>query len=455
MRPETLPRLPHAAAARAAALLTAALLAAAAPALAQPAAQPADLEARCAAVDARVVEWRRDLHQHPELSNREVRTAAKVAEHLRALGIEVETGVAHTGVVGLIRGGRPGPVVALRADMDALPVTERVDLPFASKVTATYAGQTVGVMHACGHDTHVAMLMGAAEVLAGLRDELPGTVKLLFQPAEEGAPEGEEGGAELMVAEGVLRDPEVDVVFGLHIAADRDVGTIWTRPGGLMASADDFRIVVHGKQTHGSRPWSGIDPIVASALIVNGLQTIVSRQMELTENAAVVTVGSIHGGVRSNIIPERVEMVGTVRALDEGMRERIHQAVRRTATSIAESMGATAEVTIPLTTSYPVTANDPDLLTQMMPTLEAAAGTGNVHIANAITGAEDFSFFAREVPGLFFFLGGKPLGVAAADAAPHHTPDFFVDESGMRLGVRALVRLTLDYLAQAERQAAR
>lgn len=448
MRLETLPRFR-----RAAAVATLLLLAPTGPAAAQAAfTLPADLEARCAAVDARVIEWRRDIHQYPELSNREVRTAAKVADHLRGLGIEVETGVAHTGVVGLIRGGRPGPVVALRADMDALPVTERVDLPFASKETATYGGQTVGVMHACGHDTHVAMLMGAAEVLAGLRDELPGTVKLLFQPAEEGAPEGEEGGAELMVAEGVLRDPDVDVVFGLHIAADREVGTIWTRPGGLMASADDFRIVVHGKQTHGSRPWSGVDPIVASALIVNGLQTIVSRQMELTENAAVVTVGSIHGGVRSNIIPERVEMVGTVRAFDEGMRERIHQAVRRTATSIAESMGATAEVTIPLSTAYPVTSNDPDLLSRMMPTLEAAAGAGNVHLANAITGAEDFSFFAREVPGLFFFLGGRPPGVAPEDAAPHHTPDFFIDEAGMVLGVRALVRLTLDYLAQeAER----
>ena len=440
----------------AAGLAAAVLLTTAAPPAAV--AQPADLEARCAAVDAKVIEWRRDIHRHPELGNRETRTAAKVAEHLRGLGIEVETGVAHTGVVGVLRGGRPGPVVALRADMDALPVTERVDLPFASRETATYNGQTVGVMHACGHDTHVAMLMGAAEVLAGMRDELAGTVKLLFQPAEEGPPEGEEGGAELMVAEGALSDPDVDVVFGLHIAADRDVGTIWTRPGGLMASADDFRIVVHGKQTHGSRPWSGVDPIVASALIVNGLQTIVSRQMELTENAAVVTVGSIHGGVRSNIIPERVEMVGTVRALDEAMREKIHQRVRRTAESIAESMGARAEVTIPLTTAYPVTVNDPDLLARMWPSLEAAAGAGNVHTANAITGAEDFSFFAREVPGLFFFLGGKPLDVPAEEAAPHHTPDFFVDESGMRLGVRALVRLTLDYLAAeeaAERQAAR
>jgi amidohydrolase len=428
-------------------ILAAALaLAAAAPAFAQ-APAGAELEALCAAVDPKVLAWRRDIHQHPELSNREVRTAALVAAHLRGLGIEVEEGVAHTGVVGLLRGGRPGPVVALRADMDALPVTERVDLPFASRETATYAGQTVGVMHACGHDAHVAILMGVAEVLAGLRAELPGTVKLIFQPAEEGPPEGEEGGAELMVAEGVLADPEVEVIFGLHMAADRDVGTLWTRPGALMASADDFRIVVDGKQTHGSRPWAGVDPIVTAALIVNGLQTIVSRQVELTESAAVVTVGSIHGGVRSNIIPEQVEMVGTVRAFDEAMRARIHDRVRRIATTVADSMGATAEVTIPLTTAYPVTANDAALLARMMPSLEAAAGPGNVRTLNPITGAEDFSFFAREVPGLFLFLGGKPLAVAAEDAAPHHTPDFFLDESGFALGVRALTRLTLDYLA--------
>ncbi|HUO86343.1 MAG TPA: amidohydrolase [Thermoanaerobaculia bacterium] len=417
--------------------------------LAQPSALSAanpEVEALCAAVDPRVIDWRRDIHRYPELSNREVRTAAKVADHLRGLGIEVTTGVAHTGVVGLLRGGRPVPVVALRADMDALPVTERVDLPFASRETATYGGQTVGVMHACGHDAHVAILMGVAEVLAGVRDELPGTVKLIFQPAEEGAPEGEEGGAEMMVAEGVLADPAVDAIFGLHVGADLDVGTIWTRPGGLMASADDFRIVVHGKQTHGSRPWSGIDPIVTSAMIVTGLQTIVSRQMPLTESAAVVTVGSIQGGVRSNIIPERVEMVGTVRAFDEEVRATIHDRVRRMATTIAESMGARAVVTIPLTTAYPVTTNDPELLARMMPSLEAVAGPGNVRTSNPITGAEDFSFFARQVPGLFFFLGVKPPDVAAEDAAPHHTPDFFVDESGLPLGVRALVRLTLDYL---------
>lgn len=426
--------------------LFAAVLLAALPATAQPASAE-EIETLAAGVDPKVIDWRRDIHQHPELSNREVRTAAKVAEHLRGLGIEVTTGIAHTGVVGVLRGGRPGPVVALRADMDALPVTERVDLPFASRETATYDGQTVGVMHACGHDAHVAILMGVAEVLAELRDELPGTVKLIFQPAEEGAPEGEEGGAEMMVAEGVLDDPAVDAIFGLHVAADRDVGTIWTRPGGLLASADDFRIVVHGKQTHGSRPWSGVDPIVTSAMIVNGLQTIVSRQMPLTENASVVTIGSIHGGVRSNIIPERVEMVGTVRALDEADRSTIHRRVREIATTIAESLGASAEVTIPLSTAYPVTANDGELLARMLPSLEAAAGAGNVRTINPITGAEDFSFFAREVPGVFFFLGVKPPEVAAEEAAPHHTPDFFLDESGMALGMRALTRLTLDYLS--------
>jgi amidohydrolase len=404
-----------------------------------------DVDELCAAVDPLVVDWRRDIHQHPELSNREFRTAEKVAAHLRDLGIEVQTGVAHTGVVGLLRGGRPGPVVALRADMDALPVTERVDLPFASKETTTYAGQEVGVMHACGHDTHVAMLMGAAQVLAGIRDQVPGTIKLLFQPAEEGAPAGEEGGAELMVQEGALRNPDVDAVFGLHISSRFDVGTIALRPEGLLASVDDFRIVVHGKQTHGSTPWTGVDPVVTSAYIVTALQTIVSRQLALTENAAVVTVGKIHGGVRSNIIPEEVELVGTIRALDETMRTTIHERIRRIATHVAESMGATVDVQIPLSTSYPVTYNDPDLYQRMLPTLRSAAGEENVITIHAITGAEDFSFFAQEVPGLFFFLGGKPPDVSEEETPPHHTPEFFVDEEGMKLGVRTLVRLALEY----------
>lgn len=398
------------------------------------------------AIESKVIEWRRDFHEHPELSNREFRTAQRVAAHLESLGIEVTQKVAHTGVVGVLRGGRSGPVVALRADMDGLPVTERVALPFASKVTSVFNGQNVGVMHACGHDTHVAILMGVAEILASMKDDLPGTVKFIFQPAEEGAPAGEEGGAELMVREGVLENPDVDVIFGLHIWAKQDVGIIGYRPAGLLAAVDDFGITVRGVQTHGSQPWAGVDPIVVSAQIINGLQTIVSRQVELTKNAAVVSIGSIHGGVRSNIIPEQVEMVGTIRTLDREMRDQIHERIRRTATHIAQSMGATAEVQIPLTTSYPVTYNDPALVEEMLPALYEVAGSDNVQLMNAITGAEDFSFFAERVPGFFFFLGGKPLDKTADEAAPHHTPDFFIDESGLKLGVRALTNMTLDYM---------
>lgn len=398
------------------------------------------------AIESKVIEWRRDFHEHPELSNREFRTAQRVAAHLESLGIEVTQKVAHTGVVGVLRGGRSGPVVALRADMDGLPVTERVALPFASKVTSVFNGQNVGVMHACGHDTHVAILMGVAEILASMKDDLPGTVKFIFQPAEEGAPAGEEGGAELMVREGVLENPDVDVIFGLHIWAKQDVGIIGYRPAGLLAAVDDFGITVKGVQTHGSQPWAGVDPIVVSAQIINGLQTIVSRQVELTKNAAVVSIGSIHGGVRSNIIPEQVEMVGTIRTLDREMRDQIHERIRRTATHIAQSMGATAEVQIPLTTSYPVTYNDPALVEEMLPALYEVAGSDNVQLMNAITGAEDFSFFAEQVPGFFFFLGGKPLDKTADEAAPHHTPDFFIDESGLKLGVRALTNMTLDYM---------
>lgn len=398
------------------------------------------------AIESKVIEWRRDFHEHPELSNREFRTAQRVAAHLESLGIEVTQKVAHTGVVGVLRGGRSGPVVALRADMDGLPVTERVALPFASKVTSVFNGQNVGVMHACGHDTHVAILMGVAEILASMKDDLPGTVKFIFQPAEEGAPAGEEGGAELMVREGVLENPDVDVIFGLHIWAKQDVGIIGYRPAGLLAAVDDFGITVKGVQTHGSQPWAGVDPIVVSAQIINGLQTIVSRQVELTKNAAVVSIGSIHGGVRSNIIPEQVEMVGTIRTLDREMRDQIHERIRRTATHIAQSMGATAEVQIPLTTSYPVTYNDPALVEEMLPALYEVAGSDNVQLMNAITGAEDFSFFAERVPGFFFFLGGKPLDKTADEAAPHHTPDFFIDESGLKLGVRALTNMTLDYM---------
>ena len=387
--------------------------------------------------------WRRDIHEHPELSNRESRTAAKVAEHLRSLGIEVETGVAHTGVVGVLEGGKPGPVVGLRADMDALPVKERTDVPFASTATSTYNGEEVPVMHACGHDTHVAMLMGTAEVLASLRDELPGTVKFIFQPAEEGAPEGEEGGADLMIEEGVLEDPDVDVMFGLHINSKTEVGTIRYRPGSIMAASDVFRITVEGKQTHGSTPWDGVDPVVTASQIVNGLQTVVSRRSELTNEAAVVSVGKIEGGVRSNIIPEQVKMVGTIRTLDTEMQERVHAEIRRTATNVAESQGATAQVEIDK--GYPVTKNDAALTEAMAPTLQRVADT--TEVINPITGAEDFSYFQRHVPGLYVFVGGMPRGMDPSEAAPHHTPDFFIDESGMPYGVRTLSHLTADYMA--------
>jgi amidohydrolase len=398
------------------------------------------------ALEQKVIEWRRHLHQHPELSNREFKTAEYIAAHLTRLGLKVQTGVAHTGVVGILTGAKPGPVVALRADMDALPVTEKVELPFASRVTTDYQGQTVGVMHACGHDTHVAMLMGVAELLAARRDAIAGTVKFIFQPAEEGAPEGEEGGAELMVKQGVLVDPDVDAIFGLHISSKMDVGTVGYRSGGIMAAVDNFKLTVKGKQVHGSTPWDGIDPIVASAQIISDIQTIVSRQLPLTKNAAVITVGSIHGGVRSNIIPEQVEMVGTIRTLDEGMRtlllERLHHVVKHS----AAVMGASAELLVPYTSHYPVTYNDPALVNAMLPSLKRVAGDAQVIEIDAITGAEDFSFFQQKVPGFYFFLGGKPKNVTVADAPAHHTPYFYIDESGLKLGVALLSQLALDYL---------
>jgi amidohydrolase len=397
-------------------------------------------------VEPKVIDWRRHIHANPELSNREFETAKMIAKHLESLGMEVQTGVAHTGVVGILKGGLPGKVVALRADMDALPVTESVKLPFASTVKSTYAGQNVGVMHACGHDTHVAILMGVAEVLSQVRATIPGTVKFIFQPAEEGAPEGEEGGAELMVKQGVLKSPDVDAIFGLHISSQTPVGVIGYRPGGMMASVDDFRIRVHGKQVHGSTPWNGVDPIVVSAQIINSLQTIVSRQMPLTKQAAVVTIGSIHGGVRSNIIPSQVELIGTIRALDPKMRTDIHDKIRQIATHVAKSMDATVDIDIPMSNSYPVTYNTPELVDYMLPTLHRQAGESNVVLIDAITGAEDFSFFAKEVPGFYFFLGGRAKDVKPKDAPAHHTPEFFIDESGMKLGIQSLSNMALDYL---------
>lgn len=404
-----------------------------------------EVDQRADDIEAQVIEWRRDFHQYPELSNREFETAKKIEKELRRLGLEVETGVAHTGVVAVLKGAKPGPTVALRADMDALPVTERVDIPFASKVTSTYLDKEVGVMHACGHDTHVAMLLGAAEILTSMKDQLEGNVVFIFQPAEEGAPQGEEGGAELMVKEGLMNRINTDVIFGLHINSGTEVGKIRYKPGGTMAAADRFVIKVKGKQTHGSRPWGGVDPIVVSAQIINGLQTIISRQTELTKEAAVITVGKIDGGVRNNIIPEECEMIGTIRTLDTAMQRIIHEKIRLTATKIAESAGAVAEVDIQI--GYPVTFNSPALTQTMLQTIFDAAGEENVLLTPASTGAEDFSFFAREVPGLFLFLGGMPKGMSQFDAAPHHTPDFFIDESGMKLGVRTLCHLTLDYMA--------
>ncbi len=405
----------------------------------------ARIDALVAEATPNVVEYRRHVHQHPELSNRETETAAYVAAHLARLGLEVETGVARTGVVGTLRGGRPGPTVALRADMDALPVTERVDVPFASTVRVVYNDLEVGVMHACGHDAHVGMLMGVAEVLAAVRDDLPGTVVFLFQPAEEGAPAGEApAGAEQMVAEGALSG--VDAIFGLHVTSNFEVGELKTRPGAMMASADDLRIVVTGKQTHGAYPWGGVDPVVASAQIVTGLQTIVSRQMDLTKAPAVVTIGRIDGGVRSNIIPDSVLMVGTIRALDADMRAGLHERVRRTATSIAESQGATADVAIAGEYGYPVTANDAALLDRMAPTLRAVAGEGFDPAVAPILGAEDFSYYANEVPGLFLWLGIRTPGADRDLFPPNHSPLFRIDEAALPLGVRALARLAVGFL---------
>ncbi|MCF0049960.1 amidohydrolase [Dyadobacter sp. LJ53] len=408
----------------------------------------ASIDQKAQLLEKKLVEWRRDFHQNPELGNREFKTAEKVASHLKQLGIEVQTGIAHTGVVGLLKGGKPGPVVALRADMDGLPVTERVDVPFKSNVTVDYNGQKTGVMHACGHDTHVAILMGVAEVLAGMKNEIPGTIKFIFQPAEEGAPEGEEGGAKLMVKEGVLENPAVEAIFGLHIDALIEVGKIAYKPGATMAAVDFFSIDVKGKQTHGAYPWSGVDPIVTSSQIIMGLQTIVSRNLNLTQAPAVVTVGAVNGGIRQNIIPENVKMIGTIRTFDEGMHTYVHKRMNEIATNIAESAGASAKVNINV--MYPVTFNNEALTAKMIGTLDNVAGKGNVSLIPAKTGAEDFSYFQQKVPGFFFFLGGMPKGKSIEEAAPHHTPDFYVDEGSLVLGVRSLSRLATDYLQMAK-----
>lgn len=402
-------------------------------------------------IESKVIEWRHDLHQNPELGNREFRTSEIIAKHLTSLGIDVKTEVAKTGVVGVLKGGKPGPVIALRADMDGLPVTERVNIPYASKAKSTYNGVETGVMHACGHDTHVAILMGVAEILAKNKKDLAGTVKFLFQPAEEGPPAGEEGGAELMVKEGALKNPDVDVVFGLHISAQLKVGKITYRPKGAMAAVSDLKITVKGKSSHGAAPYTSVDPIVTSAQIINSLQTILSRNVNVTENAAVVTIGSIHGGNRSNIIPEEVEMLGTVRTLSDKDTELVYRRIREITTHTAEAMGADAVIELPYSMTYPVTYNDPELTAQMLPSLENAAGKSNVILVPAKTGAEDFSFFAKEVPGLFFNIGGAPKGVKIEDTAPHHTPDFYVDDEGLKTGIKAFLNLVNDYAALSKK----
>ncbi|GAA0373776.1 M20 family metallopeptidase [Bowmanella denitrificans] len=399
-------------------------------------------------LEPQVIEWRRHFHQHPELSNREFETAKYIENYLKGLGLQVQSGVAHTGVVAILDTGKPGPVVALRADMDGLPVKEQNGLPFRSQAIGEYNGEKVPVMHACGHDTHMAMLMGAAKILTDMKSQLSGKVKFVFQPAEEGAPVGEKGGAELMVAEGVMKG--VDVVFGLHISSDTDVGTVEYRHGGIMAAVDPYKIVVKGKQAHGAYPWLSVDPVVTSAQIVMGLQTIVSRELPLTQDAAVITVGSIHGGNRSNIIPNQVELVGTIRTLDDAMREDLHAAVHRKAKGIADSMRAEAEVILPYGDSYPVTYNDPTLMDKMLPTLHRTAGQGKVQEVKAVTGAEDFSFFQKEVPGLYLFVGGKSVDLPKHQAPAHHTPEFRIDEAGMKLGVELLTNLTLDYMQQRQ-----
>ena len=404
----------------------------------------AEVDRLAAAALSDLIQWRRHLHQNPELSNREVETAKFVATQLRAMGLEPKTGIARHGVVAVLQGGRPGPVVALRADMDGLPVKEEVDVPFASKAIGEYEGNKVGVMHACGHDTHVAILLATAKVLTQMKNQLPGTVKFIFQPAEEGAPLAERpAGAELMVTEGVMMNPKVDAVFGLHVFANVPTGTITYRSGPFMAAADQFDIVVTGRQTHGSAPWRGIDPILVGSQIVTALQTIVSRNVDITQLPAVVSVGQFNSGVRNNIIPDTAKLVGTIRTFDENVRRDIHERVRKIAEGVASAAGAKVDVKIHL--GYPVTANDPALTAKMLPTLERVA-PGKVKVSELITGAEDFPYFMKQAPGLYFFLGITPPD-QAGKAPANHSPFFYVDEKALPTGVRALAHLAVDYLA--------
>ena len=395
-------------------------------------------------IEDKLIEWRRDFHQNPELSNREFKTAKKIAKHLTDIGLQVETNIAKTGVVAILEGDQPGKVIAIRADIDGLPVTERNDLDFKSEVKTTFLNTETGVMHACGHDTHIAILMATAEVLSKHKDKIKGRIKFIFQPAEEGPPPGEEGGAKLMIKEGVLENPKVDAIFGLHINSQTPVGTIKYKTGGIMASVERFVINVRGKQTHGSQPWSGVDPILISAKIIDGLQTIISREADLTNEAAVITVGKITSGTRFNIIPESSEMIGTVRTLDPKMREMIETRMKEMVEGIAKAYGGEASIIFQNNTS--ITYNDEALTARILPSLQTVAGEENVIIMKATTGGEDFSFFQEKVPGVYFFLGGMTAG--NSESFPHHTPDFMIDESGLLLGVKAFTQISIDYLNQ-------
>ena len=395
-------------------------------------------------IEAKCISWRREIHQQPELGNNEYKTSKLIADHLKKLGLDVKENFAKTGVVGILIGSKPGPCIALRADMDALPIIERPNVPFASTTKSLYNSQEVGVMHACGHDAHVAMLMSVAEILAGMKNDLKGTVKFIFQPSEEGPPEGEEGGAPLMVKEGVMENPKVDVIFGMHIESNIEVGQLQYKPGAFMASSDWFTIKVKGKGSHGSQPWLGIDPIAISAQIISGLQTIVSRQSELTKAPVVITVGKIEGGVRNNIISEECTMYGTIRTLDGTMQKDVQEKIRTTAIKIAEAGGATAEVSI--NTKTLVTYNTPELVKKMLPSLQSAAGEANVKEREWVTGAEDFSYYGTKAPSFFFYLGGMPKGMDPKKAPPHHTADFVIDESGMKTGIKTFCSLVIDYM---------
>lgn len=423
--------------------LTAALGAACAPARAGDARPEIDVQAH--KLQPKVLAWRRDLHEHPELGNRETRTAALVADHLRALGLKVETGIATTGVTAVLKGGRPGPRIAIRADMDALPVTERNALPFASKATATFRGETVGVMHACGHDAHTSILMGVAEALTAMKADLPGEILFIFQPAEEGPPDGEKGGASEMLAEGIFRDFKPEAVFGLHVFSTLPAGTVGYRSGPAMAASDRFNIVIKGRQTHGSRPWGGVDPIVAAAEVITSAQAIVSRRQNISKLPVVVSFGAIKGGIRYNIIPDQVELIGTIRTFDEDMRQAVFADLKNVAEHVAAAHGATAVAQVPDTVGNPVTVNDPALTTRAVSSLERAVGRDRVLPIDLTMGAEDFAYYAKEVPGFFFFVGATPKGQNPVTAASNHSPEFFLDESALDVGLRSMLQVVLDY----------